>query len=84
MLPYFKGIYISKALTCMKFFLYKQKLLFYQGDEYIQLLSNRQYAYQPFRVISWFDTVCNIVTRWVNFRENHLHEHELKLSDYNV
>ena len=28
----FKGIYLSKALTCMKFFLYKQKLLFYQGD----------------------------------------------------
>ena len=23
-----KGIYLSKALTCMKFFMYKQKLLF--------------------------------------------------------
>ena len=22
-----------------------------------------------FRVTSWFDTVCNIVTRWVNFRK---------------
>ena len=30
------------------------------------------------RVTSSFDTVCNIVTR----RENHLHEHELQLSDY--
>ena len=27
-----KGIYLLKALTCMKFFLYKQKMLFYQGD----------------------------------------------------
>ena len=25
-----------------------------------------------------FDTVCNIVTRWVNFRENHLHEYKLQ------
>ena len=24
------------------------------------------------------------MTRWVNFRENHLHEHELQLSDYNI
>ena len=37
-----------------------------------------------FRVTSWFDTICNIVTRWVNFREKHLHEHELQLSDYNI
>ena len=37
-----------------------------------------------FRVTSWFDTVCNIVARWMNFRENHLHEHELHLSDYNI
>ena len=29
------------------------------------------------RVTSWFDTVCNSVTRWVNFREHHLHEHKL-------
>ena len=28
-----------------------------------------------FRVTSWFDTVDNIVTRWMNFEENHLHEH---------
>ena len=33
--------------------------------------------YSHFRVISWFDTVCKIVTHWMNFRENHLHEHEL-------
>ena len=25
-----------------------------------------------------------IVIRWVNFRENHLHKHELQLSDYNI
>ena len=30
-----KGIYLSKALTCMKFFLYKQKNVFYQGDRYL-------------------------------------------------
>ena len=27
-LHHFKGIYLSKALTCMKYFLYVQKLLF--------------------------------------------------------
>ena len=50
----------------------------------IQLLSNLQHAYQSFLVTSWFYTVCNIVTRGVNFREKHLHEHELQLSDYNI
>ena len=30
-----KGIYLSKALTCMKFFLYKEKMLFYPGDGYL-------------------------------------------------
>ena len=30
-----KGIYLSKALTCMKFFLYIQELLFCQGDGYL-------------------------------------------------
>ena len=29
----FKGISLSKALNCMKFFLYKQ--IFYQGDGYL-------------------------------------------------
>ena len=37
-----------------------------------------------FRVTSWFDTVCNIATHWVNFRDNHLHEHDLQLSNYNI
>ena len=32
----------------------------------------------------WFDTVNNTVTRWMNFRENHLHEHDLQLFDYNI
>ena len=32
---HFKGIYPSKALTCMKIFLYKQELLFRQGDQYL-------------------------------------------------
>ena len=27
-----KGMLLSKALTCMKFFLYKQKWLFHHGD----------------------------------------------------
>ena len=31
----FLGIYLSKTLTCMKFFLYKQKMLFYQEDRYL-------------------------------------------------
>ena len=30
-----------------------------------------------FRVTSWLDTGYNIVTRWVNFGENHMHDHEL-------
>ena len=30
------GIYLSKALTCKKSFLYKQRLLFFhEGDEYL-------------------------------------------------
>ena len=37
-----------------------------------------------FIATSWFDTDCNVATRWVNFRDNHLHEHELQLSDYNI
>ena len=86
----FKGIYLSKALTCMNFFLYKN-LLFYQGDGYPwpHCCLNNWYIshwslYVPaysfwaihsmlislFRVTSWFDTVCNIVTHWVNFRKN--------------
>ena len=89
---------LSKALTCMNFFLYK--IAFYQGDGYFWPLCCLNYLYishtcrsllaigsmliSPFRVISWFDTVCNIVTRWVSFRENHLHEYELHLSDYNI
>ena len=28
----FKGTYLLKDLNCMTFFLYKQNLLFYQGD----------------------------------------------------
>ena len=35
----------------------------------IQLLSNMQYTYQYFRVTSWFDTVCNFVTRCVNLNK---------------
>ena len=37
-----------------------------------------------FRVTSWFDTVCNIVTRSVNFSENRLHEYKLQLADYDI
>ena len=37
-----------------------------------------------FRVTSWFDTINNAVTRLMNFRENHLHEHDLQLFDYNI
>ena len=32
---YIKGIYLSKALTCMKIFLYKQILLLCQGYGYL-------------------------------------------------
>ena len=31
---FFKEMLLSKALTCMNFFLYKQKWLFYHGDGY--------------------------------------------------
>ena len=44
----------------------------------------QQHAYQSF--LSYFlgFSVSNIVTRWVNFREKHLHKHEIQLSDYNI
>ena len=95
--PYFcqslirlKGIYLSKALTCMKLFLYKKKLLFYQGDRYFwphccmnNLYISHRSLYAPtysfwaignmliscFRITSWFDTVCNIVTDWMNLKK---------------
>ena len=35
-------------------------------------------------IIYNLDTVGNIVTRWVNFGEKHLDDHELLLSDCNV
>ena len=100
-----KGIYLSKALTCMNIFLYKQELLFCQGDGYFwshccinNLYISHRSLYAPtysfwairsmlislFRVTSWFETVNNAVTRWMNFRENHLHEYDLKLFDYNI
>ena len=100
-----KGIYLSKALTCMIFFLYKLNMLFYEGDGclwpyccmnnlYIshRLLHAPTYSFWAirsmlislFRVTSWFYTVCNIVTRWLNFGKKQLHEHELQLSDYNM
>ena len=37
-----------------------------------------------FRVNSWFDAVNNAVTRWMNFREDNLNEHDLQLFNYNV
>ena len=101
----YKGIYLSKALTCMKIFLNKQELLFCQGDGYLwphccmnNLYISQRSLYVPtysfwaigsmlislFRVTSWFDTVNNAVTRWMNFVENHLHEHNLQLFDYNI
>ena len=101
----FKGIYLSKALTCMKIFLYKQELLFCQGDGYLwphccmnnlyilhRSLCAPTYSFwaigsmliRLFRVTSWFNTVNNAVTHWMHFRENHLHEHDLQLFDYNV
>ena len=36
------------------------------------------------RVTSLFDTVNNVVTSWMNFKENHLHDHVLQLFDYNI
>ena len=32
---FIKGMDLSKALTSMKFFLYKQKMLFYHGNGYL-------------------------------------------------
>ena len=37
-----------------------------------------------FLVTSWFHSVYNITTRWVNFREKPFHKHELQLSDHNM
>ena len=83
-----KGIFLSKAPTCMKYFLYKKKCFFYQGNGYLwphccmnNLYISHTSLYAPtysigaissmlislFRVTSWFETVCSIVTRWVNF-----------------
>ena len=84
-----KGVYLSKALTCMNFSFINRND-FYQEDGYLSphccmnnLYISHSSLYVPtysfweirsmrislFRVISWFDTVCNIVTRWVNFRK---------------
>ena len=49
-IKFIKGIYLSKALTCMKFFLYKQKFLFYQGDGYLRphcCMNNLYISYRP-------------------------------------
>ena len=102
---WFKEIYLSKALTCMKIFLHKQELLFCQGDRHFwpdccmnnlyishrslcaptyNFWAIRSMLISLFRVTSWFDTVNNAVTRWINFRENHLHEHVLQLFHYNI
>ena len=35
-------------------------------------------------VTSWFYSVYNIVTSWVNFTEKSFHEHELQLPDYDM
>ena len=87
----YKGILLSKALTCMKFFLYKQKRLFIKETDifghivvwtiytsHIDHFTPPTYSFWTIGsilislpwVTSWFDTVCNIVTPWVNFREN--------------
>ena len=50
----------------------------------IQFLSTQQHAYQSFLVTFWFDSVRVTMACWVNFKEKHLHEHELQFSDYNV
>ena len=86
-----KGIYLSKALTCMKIFLYKKELLFCQGDGYLwqhccmnNLYISHRSLYAPtnnfrairstlislFRITTWFDTIYNVVTSWMNFRKN--------------
>ena len=100
-----KRIYLSKALTCMKFFCINKKCFFHQGDGYLwphccmnNLYISHRSLYAPtysfwaigsmlinlFRVTSRFDTVYNIVTRWVNFENKHLNEHEQQLSDYTI
>ena len=72
-------MYLSKALTCMKF-----SLLFYQEGGYLlpHFYTSNLDHFMPaigsmlislFRVTFWFDTVCNIVTRWVNSLESPYH-----------
>ena len=70
----------------MAIFIYEQFIQFTQIilRPNTQLLSTPQHTFQSFLVTSWFYFVCNIVTRWANFREKHLHNYELQLSDYNM
>ena len=70
-----KGFPISKAFTCMNF--YENLSL----QTKTAILSIWLYCCMS---NLWFDSVCVTVTSWVNFREKHLHKHELQLSDYNV
>ena len=47
----------------------------------MQSLSTQQHAYQSFLATSWFESVSVTVAYWVNFKEKHLYEHELQLSN---
>ena len=50
----------------------------------IKFLSTQQHAYQYILLTSWYESLCVTVIRWVNFRNKHLDQHELQLSDHNV
>ena len=82
-----KGIYLSKALICMKFFVYKQELLFCQGDGYLwprccmnNLYISHRSLYAPshsFRAIRSMLISLFIVTPWFDTVNNAVTRWEL-------
>ena len=70
---------LSRRWILLAILLYEQFIQLTQ----IPLRPNIQFLSTHFWLLPWFDLVCNTVTRWVNFKEKHLHEHEIQLLDYN-
>ena len=81
-----KMVILSRRLILLAILLYEQSIYLKRINlrPNLQFLSTQPYTYQLYLVTTWFDSVCVIATRWVNFREIHLHEYNLQLFDYNV
>ena len=101
------GRYIFQeiSLTCMKFFLFKQKKCFFikETDNFGHIVVYKFYTayidhFTPQHTAFEQSAAClsvylellpglilfTILTRWVNFRENHFHEYKLQRSDYDI